>query len=54
MAFPWRLTAPVIASARPERDDPVTMVMVLAATMLPANTVPVPRVADAPSRESAA
>src|SRR6476469_5421758 len=44
-----RVTAPVLASARPMMFAPVVAVMLVSARMLPANEVAVPSVAELPT-----
>src|SRR5207237_1155797 len=43
------VTAPLIAKALPEIPAPVFKVMLVSAMMLPANAVPVPKVAELPT-----
>jgi len=43
------VTAPLIAKALPSRVTPVVKVMLVKATILPTNLVPVPRVAELPT-----
>src|SRR5215213_4434955 len=44
-----RVTAPLRASRRPFRPAPVVMVMLVSASTLPVNELPVPNVAELPT-----
>jgi hypothetical protein len=49
MALLSIVTAPFLASARPDRLAPVPKLMLVSATMLPLKAVPVPSVAELPT-----